>query len=722
MTADSPFARLAAGRHHDPHALLGCHPDGDASVLRVWLPRATAARVEDGPSLAPGETPGLFVWRGARERLPRHYRIVWQDGRGATHRALDPYAFAAELPEQDLYLFNEGTHRRLYDVLGPQWLECDGIAGVRFAVWAPNADGVSVVGDWNDWDGRTHPLSVQRTSGVWSLFLPELEPLACYKFEIRSRATAEVLLKVDPFARAFEHPPKSASRLIAPTRHAWGDDAWLAARAARDTRQRPMSIYEVHLGSWRRARDGSRLDYRSLAVELADYARDLGFTHVELMPITEHPFGGSWGYQTIGYFAPTSRFGAPDDFRHFVDHLHRRGIGVIVDWVPAHFPRDPHGLARFDGTALFEHEDPRLGEHKDWDTAIFNFGRSEVRGFLVATALFWLREMHVDGLRVDAVASMLYLDYSRKPGEWLPNRYGGRENLEAVSLLRALNDIVAEECPGAFVTAEESTSWPHVTGPTSAGGLGFTYKWNMGWMHDTLDYLRRDPVHRAFHHERLTFGMLYAYSERFVLPFSHDEVVHGKGSLLAKMPGDDWQKFANLRLLFAYLWTYPGKKLLFMGGELGDWREWNHDDVIGWHLLDYAAHCGVQRAVRDLNHLYREQAALHDDHEPSGFEWIDCEDRRQSVISYLRRAHGEEVVVVLNFTPVVRSRYRIGAPAPGDYIEIFNSDSTYYGGSNQGNQGGCTATATPAMGRPCSLELTLPPLAGLVLKRVARPA
>jgi len=492
----------------------------------------------------------------------------------------------------------------------------------------------------------------------------------------------------------------------------------MAARATRDPRRTPIAIYEVHLGSWRRAADGGVLDYRAIAQALADYVVELGFTHVELMPISEHPFGGSWGYQTIGYFAPTSRFGDPDDFRAFVDLLHQRGIGVILDWVPAHFPRDPHGLARFDGTALYEHEDPRLGEHQDWQTLIFNFGRNEVRAFLISSALFWLREMHVDGLRVDAVASMLYLDYSRKPGEWLPNRFGGRENLEAVSLLRALNDAAREECPGAVIVAEESTSWPRVTADATTGGLGFTYKWNMGWMHDTLDYLCRDPIHRSYHHDRLTFGMLYAYSERFILPFSHDEVVHGKGSLLGRMPGDDWQKFANLRLLFGYLWTYPGKKLLFMGGELGQWREWDHDGSVAWDLLRYESHRGVQRAVKDLNRLYREEPALGGDHDPQGFEWIDCGDRSQSVVAYLRKAGGEEVVVVLNFTPVVRRRYRIGAPAEGRYVELFNSDSSYYGGSNQGNQGGCTTRSLPAMGRAYALELTLPPLAALVLKRV----
>jgi 1,4-alpha-glucan branching enzyme len=713
--ADSTYRRLRAGRHHDPRALLGRHVDAETCRVAVWLPRARDVRIDGGPALARKGRDGLFEWIGAAADVPHHYRIVWHDDVGTAHREFDPYTFDAPLGAHDLYLFNEGTHRRLYDVLGAQWTVVDGIAGVRFAVWAPNAEGVAVVGDWNDWDDRRQPLGAQGSSGLWTLFVPELAAGACYKFAVRPHG-ADVVLKADPFARAFERPPRTASRLISPTSHSWCDAAWLAART--DAPPRPMSIYEVHLGSWRRAPDGSALGYRALAEQLADYADELGFTHVELMPIAEHPFGGSWGYQTLGYFAPTSRFGEPDDFRAFVDHLHQRGIGVILDWVPAHFPRDPHGLARFDGTALYEHADPRLGEHKDWDTLIFNYGRNEVRAFLLANALFWLAEMHVDGLRVDAVASMLYLDYSRQPGEWLPNRFGGRENLDAIALLRALSDAVAEDVPGAFLVAEESTAWPGVTGATTAGGLGFTFKWNMGWMHDTLDYMQRDPVHRAYHHDRLTFGMLYTYSERFVLPFSHDEVVHGKGSLLGKMPGDDWQKFANLRLLLAYQWTYPGKKLLFMGGELAQWREWDHDACLDWNLLQYDRHAGVQRLVKDLNRLYRSEAAFGEDHDARGFEWIDCADRDQSVVAYLRRAHGREVVVVLNFTPVVRHHYRIGVPAAGRYVELLNSDSTFYGGSNQGNHGVSATRAIATMGRPCALEITLPPLATLVLQRV----
>jgi len=716
-TTDPAYRRLRAGRHHDPRALLGRHVEQTTCRIAVWLPRAHDVRFENGPPLVRRGRAGLFEWIGSADAVAHHYRVVWHDATGTARSELDPYTFDAGLGAQDLYFFNEGTHRRLYDVLGAQWLVVDGVAGVRFAVWAPNAEGVSVVGDWNEWDDLRHPLGVQGNSGVWTLFVPELAAGACYKFAVRARH-GDVVLKADPFARAFEHPPKNASRVVPPTRHRWDDGEWLRTRAATDTRRRPMSIYEVHLGSWRRAPDGGVLGYRALAEQLADYALELGFTHVELMPITEHPFGGSWGYQTLGYFAPTSRFGEPDDFRAFVDHLHRRGIGVILDWVPAHFPRDAHGLAQFDGTALYEHADPRLGEHQDWDTLIFNFGRSEVRAFLIANALFWLDEMHVDGLRVDAVASMLYLDYSRKPGEWLPNRFGGRENLEAISLLRTLSDAVQDVAPGALLIAEESTAWPQVTGPTNAGGLGFTYKWNMGWMHDTLDYMRRDPVHRAFHHDRLTFGLLYVYSEHFVLPFSHDEVVHGKGSLLGKMPGDDWQKFANLRLLFAYQWTYPGKKLLFMGGEVAQWSEWDHDGSVAWDLLQYDRHQGVQRVVNDLNRLYRTEPAFSDDHDWHGFEWIDCADRDQSVIAYLRRANGHEVIVVLNFTPVVRHGYRIGAPAAGRYVELFNSDSTYYGGSNQGNHGSCATQPHATMGRPCALDITLPPLAALVLKRI----
>jgi len=709
--------RLVSGRHHAPHEVLGRRDRADESLVRVWLPGATDVRFEDGPSLVATshDHAGLCEWRGKKGLVPRHYRLVWRDIHGNTRSAFDPYAYDAKIGEQDVYLFNEGRHRRLYEVLGAQPCAIDGMPGVRFVVWAPNAERVSVVGDWNEWNGLCHPLGVLGGSGLWSVFVPELPAGACYKLEVRNRYSGEVLLKADPFARAFERRPKSASRIVGESRHVWGDAAWLESRRTFDAPACPVSIYEVHLGSWQRAPDGGFLHYSELAERLAAHARTLGFTHVELLPITEHPFDGSWGYQTLGYFAPSSRFGEPDDFRAFVDVLHQQGIGVILDWVPAHFPRDHHGLARFDGSALYEHEDPRLGRHRDWDTAIFNYGRSEVRGFLIASALYWLHEFHLDGLRVDAVASMLYLDYSRAPGDWVPNRHGGRENLEAIELLRELNDVVRDESPGVFVCAEESTSWPQVTGPTASGGLGFTFKWNMGWMHDSLAYMHHDPIHRAFHHQRLTFGMVYAYSERFILPFSHDEVVHGKASMLGKMPGDDWQKFANLRLLYTYLWTYPGKKLLFMGDEIGQWREWNHDRALDWDLLAHAPHRGLQDLVRDLNALYRTEAAFTVDHEPAGFQWLDCEDKARSVIAYLRRGGGTEVVVVLNFTPMPRTRYRIGVPAPGRYVERLNSDSAYYGGSNLGNLGGCDAIAVPIMGQPWSVVLTLPPLAGLVL-------
>jgi 1,4-alpha-glucan branching enzyme len=717
MSMSDALARLRDGASYAPFDVLGRHEHGADVHVRVWLPPAVEVRFEHGPMLGHGAPDGVFEWRGAAVVVPRHYRIVWRDRSGHSHTDHDAYSFPVRIDERDAYYFNEGTHRRLYDVLGAQWMTIDGIAGVRFAVWAPNAERVGVVGDWNGWDGLRHPLQSQGASGLWALFIPDLAPGARYKFEIRNRQTGAIVQKADPFARAFEHRPNSASVLVAPTNHSWGDAQWLAERAERQSSSRPIAIYEVHLGSWQRAADGAFLDYRTIAMRLAEHVTRLGFTHVELLPITEHPFDGSWGYQTLGYFAPTSRFGSPDDLRWFVDHLHQRGVGVILDWVPAHFPFDPHGLAHFDGTALYEHADPRLGLHRDWDTAIFNYGRNEVRNFLIASALFWLREFHVDGLRVDAVASMLYLDYSRKPGEWLPNRYGGRENLDAIALLKQLNDLVHEECPGAITIAEESTSWPRVTGATSDGGLGFTFKWNMGWMHDTLVYVKHDPVHRSHHHDKLTFGMLYAYSERFVLPFSHDEVVHGKSSLLGKMPGDDWQKLANLRLLYTYLWTYPGKKLLFMGGELGQWREWDHDRQLDWQLLEHAPHRGLETLVKDLNRLYASEPAFWLDHDAGGFEWLDCDDKPHSVLAFRRRSGGVEVVVVLNFTPVPRKGYRLGVPTAGQWVELINSDSAYYGGTNVGNAGPQTTSRRGAMGMPQSMVVTLPPLAGLVFKR-----
>lgn len=708
--------RLLAAREYAPLEVLGVKRFGTEAALTVFIPHAESVSVEAGPVLEATRWPGVFHWHGNEGDLPSPYRLVWRDAADETHDELDAYAFRADLSVDDLYLFNEGRLRRAYDVLGASPLSIDGVAGIRFAVWAPNAERVSVVGDFNGWDGRRHPMSVQGRSGIWCLFIPQIAPGARYKFEIRNRHTGAVLLKADPYAREFQMRPETASVVTAPSTYRWGDESWMTRRRDRQPAQHPISIYEVHLGSWQRAPDGGFLDYRTLALRLATHAKTLGFTHVELLPITEHPFDGSWGYQTLGYFAPTRRFGSPDDFRWFVDHLHQHDIGVLLDWVPAHFPRDAHGLARFDGTALYEHADPRRGEHRDWDTLIFNYGRNEVRNFLTSSALFWLHEFHIDGLRVDAVASMLYLDYSRGALDWLPNEFGGRENLEAIAWIKDLNEVTHAESPGTMIIAEESTTWPQVTHPTYAGGLGFTLKWNMGWMNDTLAYARVDPVYRKHHHHNLTFGMMYAYSEHFVLPLSHDEVVHGKSSLLGKMPGDDWGRFANLRLLLAYQFMMPGKKLLFMGAELAQRNEWNHDRALDWQLLDYAPHRGVFDLLRALNDLYQHEPAMGLDADPAGFQWIDCDDASNSVISFQRRGGADLLIVVLNFTPVPRHRYRIGAPEAGTYHEILNSDSTYYGGSNLGNAGRCQTSTAPCNGYEQSLALTLPPLAAIVLR------
>jgi 1,4-alpha-glucan branching enzyme len=615
----------------------------------------------------------------------------------------------------DRHLFGEGRHWHIYRLLGAHVVTVDGVAGVRFATWAPNAGGVSVVGDFNGWDGGVHPLH-RHDGGVWETFVPGVRPGALYKFELRHRQTGRVVIKTDPYGRRFEHRPATAAIVEPPSTYAWQDADWLRARDAERWLHGPVSIYELHPGSWQRP-DGSVPDYRTLAERLVGHVAECGFTHVELLPICEYPLDESWGYQTTGYFAPTSRHGTPDDFRYFVDCCHRHGIGVLLDWTPAHFPRDDHALARFDGEPLYEYADPRVGEHRDWGTLIFDYGRNEVRNFLLASAVFWLEEFHVDGLRVDAVASMLYLDYSRRPGEWRPNLHGGRENLEAVTFLRDLNTVLHGSFPGCMVIAEESTAWPLVTRPVTDGGLGFSMKWNMGWMHDTLNYCKRDPVHRRHHHENLTFGILYAFAENFVLPLSHDEVVHCKGSLLARMPGDDWQRFANLRLLLTWQWTYPGKKLLFMGGEFGQRGEWDFRCALAWGLLDQPPHRGVLHLIADLNRLYKLLPALHRlDFEGRGFEWLECHDAANSAIAYLRRDDaGETVAVVLNFTPVPRPDYRLGVPRPGVYRELLNSDSEYYGGGNLGNRGRLVTEPVPCAGRAQSLRLTLPPLAALIL-------
>ncbi|MFA5028463.1 MAG: 1,4-alpha-glucan branching protein GlgB [Candidatus Methylomirabilota bacterium] len=725
---------LVRGDHGDPFAVLGPHlvRDGGRSalVVRVFRPEAQAIHliplaagfpVQQMRRLHPA---GLFEARYPGCDSPFAYRLEIVDAAGTSRTGEDPYRFPPVLSDYDLHLLGEGTHYRAYEKLGAHVADLEGVSGVRFAVWAPNARRVSVVGDVNGWDGRVHPMRLHPGNGIWEIFLPGVEAGALYKYEILPQGDGPPVLKADPYAFRFEAPPRTAS-VVAELGYDWGDGAWMAARGGRNGLDAPLSIYEVHLGSWRRHVGGNRfLSYRELGEALGDYAAEMGYTHVELLPVTEHPFYGSWGYQTLGLFAPTCRYGSPQDFMALVDALHRRGVGVILDWVPAHFPVDPHGLVYFDGTHLYEHEDPRLREHPDWGTRIYNFGRNEVANFLIASAVFWLDRYHVDGLRIDAVASMLYRDYGRREGEWTPNVHGGKENLEAVAFLRRLNEAVYRAHPDVMTIAEESTSWPMVSRPTYLGGLGFGFKWNMGWMHDTLDYMAKDPIHRKFHHTSLTFGLLYAWHENFILPLSHDEVVHGKGSLHRKMPGDDWQKFANLRLYAAFMYGHPGKKLQFMGCEFGQTSEWYHEVSLDWHLLDQGPyHRGLQQLVRDLNGLYRSQPALHQmDFHPDGFQWIDCNDWEGSTIAFLRRARRPEdfLVVACNFTPVVRARYRIGVPRPGFYREVLNTDAAAYGGGNVGNAGGVWADPIPAHGQPCSICLALPPLAALMLQPTER--
>ncbi|MGH7042241.1 MAG: 1,4-alpha-glucan branching protein GlgB, partial [Acetobacteraceae bacterium] len=668
--------------------------------------------------LAPGEPAGLFAGRVA-SGVPYLLRIHWP---GAVQETEDPYSFGPLLGDLDLYLFNEGRHFELAFALGARPVTIDGTAGVRFAVWAPNARAVAVMGDFNSWDTRRNPMRVRQGSGVWELFIPRLGPGARYKYAIVGPDGTKLPLKADPLARRTEAPPATASVVADCLPYHWHDAAWMAGRGERQRPDKPVSIYEVHAGSWMRpaADDPSRFpSWDDLAARLVAYVQDMGFSHVELMPVAEHPFTGSWGYQPLSLFAPSARFGEPEGFARFVDACHQAGIGVLVDWVPAHFPTDAYGLARFDGTPLYEHQDPREGFHQDWNTYIYNLGRREVQGFLIASAIHWLEHYHVDGLRVDAVASMLYRDYSRSAGEWVPNIYGGRENLESIGFLRHLNTVVPERCPGAITLAEESTAWPGVTQPVADGGLGFDYKWNMGWMHDTLRYMAHAPVHRRWHHNDLTFGLLYAFSERFVLPLSHDEVVHGKGALLAKMPGDEWQQRANLRAYFGFMWSHPGKKLLFMGGEIGQRREWNHDRELDWWLLDDPGHRGPQRLVRDLNRIYAQERALYEyDSHPAGFSWVIGGDTENSVFAYLRSGGGEEgtILAVCNMTPVPRENYRIGVPHPGWWRELLNTDAEIYGGSNLGNAGGTQTESVVAHGLEQSLVLRLPPLATMLFR------
>lgn len=716
------YDAVVEGRHADPFSVLGLHRSGDTRVVRSFQPHAARVELIDtgGERLAEMERVhrgGLFA--AVMPPRKRHYclRVTTMDG--VEYVIEDPYRFAQTLGDLDLYLLGEGSDKNIYQKLGARVRTFDGVRGTRFAVWAPNASRISVIGSFNDWDGRRHVMRLHPGNGIWELFIPGVGPGDKYKYELLDRNGDLLPFKSDPFANYHEPPPGNAS-IVYQSSYEWSDGDWLARRSSVPALDRPLSIYEVHLGSWRRKpEEGNRyLNYRELADELVAYVSDMGFTHIELLPVTEHPFDGSWGYQPIGLFAPTERFGEPDDFRYFVDRCHAAGLGVIIDWVPAHFPRDEHGLRHFDGTALYEHDDPRKGEHADWGTLVFNFGRREVVNYLIGSALYWIEEFHIDALRVDAVASMLYLDYSRGHGEWVPNEFGGNENLEAVEFLRRLNREL--HAHGATSFAEESTAWPGVSRPVDTGGLGFTYKWNMGWMNDTLSYMGEDPVHRKFHHDKMTFGLVYAFNENFVLPLSHDEVVHGKRSLLGRMPGDVWQRFANLRAYFAAMYAHPGKKLLFMGSEIAQHDEWNHDRSLDWHLLQYPPHQGVQSLVRDLNGLYVATPALYEvDFSHDGFEWIDWNNRDDSVFSWLRRdSKGGFIVCVINLTPIVRHNFVLGVPGPGRYRELINTDANHYGGSGVTNPH-IETSDTGCHGRPHSLVLTLPPLATVLLAPVA---
>ena len=724
MRYEREVLAVTTGDHPDPFSFLGMHEDGDGQVIRAFLPGARSVE-----AVSPERTPlgelqllhpeGLFAGPvEAKSSVPYRLRVRWEDDQ--EDETEDPYRFPPTISDYDLYLFGEGNNLRIYEKLGAHVTELDGVSGTSFAVWAPGARRVSVVGDFNFWDGRRHAMRRHPDAGVWDIFVPGVGDGAVYKFEIKGPSGELLPLKADPYGFRSEKLPGTSSVVHDPSRYKWEDSDWTSGGwDGRNALSSPMATYEVHLGSWRRNEDGSYYSYRQLAEELVPYVAEMGYTHVELLPPTEHPFDGSWGYQPLGMYAPTSRFGTPDDFKHLVGSFHQAGIAVVMDWVPAHFPEDAHGLGLFDGTHLYDHADPRRGRHADWGTLVYNHGRNEVRNFLTANALFWLSEYHIDALRVDAVASMLYLDYSREPGEWVPNVHGGNEDLEAVAFIKRMNELVYAGHPEAATLAEESTAWPMVSRPTSMGGLGFGYKWNMGWMHDTLEYMQQDPINRRYHHDKITFSLVYAFNENFVLPLSHDEVVHGKGSLINKMPGDEWQKLANLRLYYAFMYGHPGKQLLFMGGELAQYREWNHDTALDWNLLENPAHRGVQTLVRDINALYKETPALYEiDFEPGGFEWIEGGDLENSVISFLRRGRDPEdfVLVVCNFTPIVRRGYRVGAPKAGTYTEALNTDAETYGGSGVGNGGKLEADAFPASGRDYSLELTLPPLAALIIK------
>jgi 1,4-alpha-glucan branching enzyme len=723
--APNEIESIIGGYHGDAFRILGPHQLTDASdgaarwIVRAFLPHAATAEVLLGDRTVAMEKRhphGLFA--ALLDEEPGRYRLRVHLWNGETETTDDPYRFPPLLTDFDLYLHGEGTHNESYNTLGAHLLECDGVPGVRFAVWAPNAEVVCLVGDFNHWDTRRHPMRL-RNGGIWEIFLPDIGPGTHYKYYIRSRHMGYRQLKADPYGFQSEVPPKSASVVTDLSAYEWGDAEWMESRGKRDWLKEPFSVYEVHVESWMRKPTGESLSYREMAHTLVDYVKDMGFTHIELLPIMEHPFSGSWGYQVIGYYAPTARFGTPQDFMYFVDHCHRSGIGVIVDWVPAHFPKDAHGLAFFDGTALYEHADPRKGEHRDWGTLIFNYGRNEIRTFLISNAVFWLKQYHIDGLRVDAVASMLYLDYSREPGEWVPNIHGGNENLEAIDLIRRFNEV-AHSIPGALTIAEESTAFPGVSKPTYLNGLGFTMKWNMGWMHDMLGYFKLEPVYRKYHHNMITFSIMYSFSENFVLPISHDEVVHGKKSLLGRMPGDEWQRFANARAFLAYMWTHPGKKLLFMGSEIGNPWEWNHDTAVPWDLLQYEPHRKLQALVRELNRIYCQEPALFQvDFHYSGFDWVDFHDAESSIIAFVRKTEGGEgnLLVCCNFTPVARTGYRLGVQQDGFYEEILNTDSDFFGGSNVGNGGILSTDPEPSHGHPHSLAVTLPPLGVVIFRK-----
>lgn len=711
--------KITHARHYDPFSILGNQAAHSQQFLLIYSPETLQLSLtsKNIPMVRLAES-DFFLCTESLDTIAEHYLVNKTNSSGEIESYYDPYSFKPQLSDYDLNLFSAGKHLHIYKILGAHAKIIDGIEGILFATWAPNASRVSVIGDFNNWDGRRHPMRSRGSSGTWELFIPGLSSDMHYKYEILNHSTGKVVQKSDPYAQQLELRPRTASVIHEESEYLWQDQAWAEARKQHDWLHEPLSIYECHLGSWQRDANGEFLNYRELAHQLVAYVKDTAFTHIELLPITEHPLDASWGYQTTGYFAPTRRFGSASDFRYFVNYCHQNNIGVLLDWVPAHFPKDEHGLALYDGSPLYEHEDPRKGEHRDWGTLIYNYGRNEVKNFLISSAVFWLEEFHLDGLRVDAVASMLYLDYSREHGDWIPNQHGGNENLEAIEFMRELNEVTHANFPGTMIMAEESTAWPQVTRPTNLGGLGFSMKWNMGWMHDSLNYMQQDPVYRHFHHDRLTFGLLYLFSENFILPFSHDEVVHGKSSMINKMPGDEWQKFANLRLLYTYMFTYPGKKLLFMGCEFAQGNEWKHDEALDWYVLQYPLHGGVKQLVTDLNHLYTKETALHKyDFDPEGFEWIDCHDTDQSILSYLRKAGNESIVVILNFTPVIRENYRIGVPDEGSYEIILNSDSTFYAGSNAGGHTVINVENTPWMNRANSLCLTLPPLAALVLKK-----